>query len=243
MPDDKLFEAAAAGKLNSPEEIASRGPPPAGRRQGQGRHRATSTCSGWRSAAWPTCRRTRASRTTRPAVAQAMATRDRGRVRQTACSSAPRPTASWRRCSPRRRSFVDAGLAKLYGVTGVTGTDMKEVDLTPAKRAGIFTQGSFLATKADAGDVAPRHARRHCSCTGCCASTWWCRRPCEVPAGGRAQPRQDHPRALRASTAPTSAPGPATSSSTRSGSPSRTTTPSAPTGRPRTTSRSTPAAA
>ena len=34
MPDDKLFAAADAGSSSTPDEIAERGPPPAGRRQG-----------------------------------------------------------------------------------------------------------------------------------------------------------------------------------------------------------------
>jgi hypothetical protein len=48
------------------------------------------------------------------------------------------------------KSFIDAGLAKLYGVNNVTGSGMQPADLDAAKRAGIFTQAGFLTAKADA---------------------------------------------------------------------------------------------
>ena len=41
-------------------------------------------------------------------------------------------------------SFVDARLAKLYGIDGVTGDAFQKVQLDPAKRGGIITQASFL---------------------------------------------------------------------------------------------------
>jgi len=47
------------------------------------------------------------------------------------------------------KSFIDGKLAKIYGVSSVTGDDLKEVALDPAQRSGILTQGSFLAVKAD----------------------------------------------------------------------------------------------
>jgi hypothetical protein len=42
-------------------------------------------------------------------------------------------------------SFVDAGLAELYGVTGVDGDELVRVDLDPTQRAGLLTQASLLA--------------------------------------------------------------------------------------------------
>ena len=47
-------------------------------------------------------------------------------------------------------SFLDAKLAKLYGVSGVTGDDFKPTTLNPMERAGILTQGAFLAAHSDA---------------------------------------------------------------------------------------------
>jgi hypothetical protein len=46
-------------------------------------------------------------------------------------------------------SYLDAKLAKLYGVTGVTGDVLKPATLNPAQRAGILTQGAWLSAHAD----------------------------------------------------------------------------------------------
>jgi hypothetical protein len=42
-------------------------------------------------------------------------------------------------------SFVDGELAKLYGISGVTGTALQKVDLDPSQRAGLLTQPALLA--------------------------------------------------------------------------------------------------
>ena len=52
-------------------------------------------------------------------------------------------------------SFADGTLAKIYGIANVTGPEMKPVTFKPEERAGLFTQGTFLATKADAGESHP----------------------------------------------------------------------------------------
>ena len=52
------------------------------------------------------------------------------------------------------KSFVNEGLAKIYGV-GKTGADFAPVDLDSTERAGILTQGAFLAAKADPGESHP----------------------------------------------------------------------------------------
>ncbi len=41
-------------------------------------------------------------------------------------------------------SFVDARLAKLYGIANVTGIEFQKVQLDPKQRGGIITQASFL---------------------------------------------------------------------------------------------------
>ena len=82
-----------------------------------------------------------------PAVAQAMANETAAFVNN--IFFGPGATGSLNALLTSNKSVVDAGLAKVYGVTGVSGTDMKEVTLDPAQRAGILTQGSFLAVKAD----------------------------------------------------------------------------------------------
>jgi hypothetical protein len=47
-------------------------------------------------------------------------------------------------------SFIDARLAKVYGVMNVTGDNLRSAALNPAQRAGLLTNGSFLASHADA---------------------------------------------------------------------------------------------
>jgi hypothetical protein len=42
-------------------------------------------------------------------------------------------------------SFINGPLAGLYGISGVTGSDLRKVDLDPTQRAGILTQGAFLS--------------------------------------------------------------------------------------------------
>jgi hypothetical protein len=46
-------------------------------------------------------------------------------------------------------SFVDARLARVYGVGNVSGDNLRPVALNPAERAGLLTHGSFLAAHAD----------------------------------------------------------------------------------------------
>jgi hypothetical protein len=42
-------------------------------------------------------------------------------------------------------SVIDESLARLYGKTGITGPEMKRVELDPRQRSGLLTQASFLA--------------------------------------------------------------------------------------------------
>jgi hypothetical protein len=48
-----------------------------------------------------------------------------------------------------RSSFMNGPLASLYGVAGVSGDKMMPAKLDAKQRAGILTQGSFLASHAD----------------------------------------------------------------------------------------------
>jgi len=54
-------------------------------------------------------------------------------------------------------SYVDATLAKVYGVAAPTAAGLTRVELDPAQRAGLFTQLAFLAGHADALDGSPIH--------------------------------------------------------------------------------------
>jgi hypothetical protein len=52
-------------------------------------------------------------------------------------------------------SFADAGLAALYGVQGVSGSDLKPVSLPATERGGVLTQAAFLASHANAAASHP----------------------------------------------------------------------------------------
>ncbi len=52
-------------------------------------------------------------------------------------------------------SFVDGNLAKVYQLTGVTGTGLRQTPLDATKRAGLFTQTAFLTKHAAAGASHP----------------------------------------------------------------------------------------
>jgi hypothetical protein len=54
-------------------------------------------------------------------------------------------------------SFLNADLAKLYGVTGVSGSELTRVDLPPLQRAGILTQPSILAVNGRPDQSDPIH--------------------------------------------------------------------------------------
>jgi hypothetical protein len=53
------------------------------------------------------------------------------------------------------KSFVDAKLAKFYGVAGVTGDALAAVDLPANERGGILTQAAFLFGHASANESSP----------------------------------------------------------------------------------------
>jgi hypothetical protein len=52
-------------------------------------------------------------------------------------------------------TFVDADLAAFYGLAPPAGDGFQRVDLDPARGAGMFTQGSFLAVHAKADQTSP----------------------------------------------------------------------------------------
>jgi hypothetical protein len=54
-------------------------------------------------------------------------------------------------------TFVNADLAAIYDVPGITGSAMQKVKLDPTQRAGFLTHGSFLATNAGRMDTDPIH--------------------------------------------------------------------------------------
>lgn len=55
------------------------------------------------------------------------------------------------------KAFVNADLAQIYGVPGVTGAEYREVELDPAVRAGLLTRAGFLARNATLDEPDPIH--------------------------------------------------------------------------------------
>jgi hypothetical protein len=82
-----------------------------------------------------------------PEVAQSMADETAAFVNN--IFFGPNATGSLTTLLTSNKSFIDGKLGKVYGVSSATGNDLKEVALDPTQRAGILTQGSFLAMKAD----------------------------------------------------------------------------------------------
>jgi hypothetical protein len=66
-------------------------------------------------------------------------------------------------------SFMDETLARFYGVPGVTGPGFRRVELDPAQRAGILTQGAVMAATAKPNMTSPvfrgQYVRERVLCT------------------------------------------------------------------------------
>jgi len=54
-------------------------------------------------------------------------------------------------------TFVNGKLASFYGMAPVDGTTFRRVDVDPARRGGLLTQGAFLATRAKFDQTSPVH--------------------------------------------------------------------------------------
>jgi hypothetical protein len=54
-------------------------------------------------------------------------------------------------------TFVNGKLAAFYGLPPVDGTTFRQVDVDPARRGGLLTQGAFLATRAKFNQTSPVH--------------------------------------------------------------------------------------
>jgi hypothetical protein len=151
MPDAKLFEAAAAGGLISPEQIATEA------RRMLTDEKAKDSVRDfhlqWLEIAGLTdMPKDDTFKDYSPDVAKAMGNETRAFVDSVFFGGKGKPSLEALLTSSS--STVEANLAKIYGVT-VAGTGAKEVELDPNQRAGILTQGSFLAMKADASDSHP----------------------------------------------------------------------------------------
>jgi hypothetical protein len=151
MPDARLFEAAAAGGLVSPEQIATES-----RRMlsdDKAKDAVRDFHMQWLEIGGLVDMPKDDTFTNySPDVALAMAKETRAFV--DSVFFGPRATGTIETLLTSNRSVIEPSLAKVYGVdAGNAGA--KEVALDPAQRGGILTQGSFLAMKADASDSHP----------------------------------------------------------------------------------------
>jgi hypothetical protein len=150
MPDAELFAAAAAGQLTDPDKIGDQV------RRLVGSDKAKLGLAEfvvqWLNVSYlPTLSKDESFTNFTPAVARSMLNENGAFF----ASIVQGKNAKLEQLYTSSASFLDAGLAKLYGVSGVTGTQMKAVDLNPQQRAGILTQGSFLAAMADGDQPHP----------------------------------------------------------------------------------------
>ncbi len=151
MPDDKLFAAAADGKLASPEQISTEA------RRLLADPRSIDAIANFHSQwleieAVEDMPKNPEFKDFDKDVARSMALETKKFVES--IFMGPKATGKIETLFTATHTFVDPKLAKIYGLA-MSGDGMKEVTLDPAQRAGIFTQGSFLVTKADADDSHP----------------------------------------------------------------------------------------
>jgi hypothetical protein len=147
MPDEALFAAAQKGELQNPERIVQEA------RRMLADPRAKDTIKDFHLqwldiAGLPDRQKDPSFSAYSPETAQSM-------LRETAeLASAvlwgPQASGKLEELFTTSSSYIDARLAKLYGVAGVTGDQLRKVQLDPAQRAGVLTNGSFLAAQADA---------------------------------------------------------------------------------------------
>src|SRR6185436_2572351 len=145
MPDEKLFDLARQGGLTAPDQIATE----AKRLVADPRAKAAIADFHFQwleIAGLSDMPKDPSFKDYSPAVAAAMTQETKEFVADVFFG--PKPTLE--NLFTSTTTFVDAGLAKIYGAT-VSGTGMQKVTLDAGQRAGLLTQGSFLAVGADAG--------------------------------------------------------------------------------------------
>jgi len=152
MPDEALFTAAKSGALSTPEQIGA---------QAQRMLKDAKASDGLRDfhMQWlaiygvDELEKDSIFTTYSPEVAKAMLGESAAFI--DAIMRGPQATGKLEALLTSSTSFINEDLAKHYGVTGVTGPDLKKVDLPPAQRAGILTQGAYLARHSKENDSFP----------------------------------------------------------------------------------------
>ncbi len=152
MPDNELLAAAKTGKLSTPDQIAA---------QAERLLKDDKARDGLRDfhMQWlgiygvDELEKDDSFKTYSPEVAKAMLA-ETGAFLDAAFFGAS-ATGKLEALMTSSTSFVNAALAKHYGVGGVTGDAPQKVDLNPMQRAGILTQGAYLARHAKEADSFP----------------------------------------------------------------------------------------
>ena len=152
MPDDKLFEAADQNKLSTPDQIAEQA-----RRllyDPKARDALTDFHLQWLGMDGISDMPKDPSLTDwTPAVAQSVVKETREFV--ASVFQGPKADGKFETLLTSTASFADGNLSKLYGLKGASGPGMEPVQFDSSQRAGLFTQATFLATKADAIEPHP----------------------------------------------------------------------------------------
>jgi hypothetical protein len=152
MPDDQLLAAAEAGQLSSPEQIVRE----ARRLLAADRARDAVQDFHWQwleADGLDEVAKDPTFTNYAPQVARSMI--DESRAFAASVFLGPQANGKLQTLLTSPSSFVDAGLAKIYGVPAPAGAGLQPVTLSASERAGILTRAAFLATKADASDSNP----------------------------------------------------------------------------------------
>jgi hypothetical protein len=152
MPDDQLFAAAKMGALGTPDQIAA---------QAERLLKDPRAKDGLRDfhMQWlglygvDELDKDPVFTTYSPEVAKAMLAETSAFIDATMFG--PQATGKIEDLLTSSSSYLNAALAKHYGVAGVTGNDLQKVALDPTQRAGILTQGAYLAKHSKEVDSFP----------------------------------------------------------------------------------------
>jgi len=145
MPDARLFQLADADQLQTPDQIQQEV-----RRMiidPKAKDAYGDFATQWLSLTQLPSALKDASLNFTPQVAQSMLAETGAFVSDLFLG--PNATGSLTDLLTSQKSFVDGTLAKIYGISGVTGTALQQVTFPAGQRAGILTQASFQTMHGD----------------------------------------------------------------------------------------------
>jgi Protein of unknown function (DUF1592)/Protein of unknown function (DUF1588)/Protein of unknown function (DUF1595)/Protein of unknown function (DUF1585)/Protein of unknown function (DUF1587) len=151
MPDEKLFAAADANALQSPEQIATEAKRLL-RDEKAKRGLADFHLQFLEIGPLIQIPKDETVKDYSPQIAQAMLNETRDFV--ASVFQGEKGTGKLEELLTSTATVIDPSLAKIYGVQ-MAGTGPQAVTLDPAQRSGIFTQLAFLTARADTGDSHP----------------------------------------------------------------------------------------